>query len=115
MSVTYTWSIPKNGLFTLNTEGQTDVVVQALYQVSGTDGTHTADIPGSVQFTYVSGNPFVPFNQLTEAQVLTWVKDTIGADRINIMEKQVANILDFMANPPVRPKPTPAPWETPAV
>jgi hypothetical protein len=112
MAITYTWLIPKNGLYTLNTEGQTDVVVQALYEVSGTDGTHTTDTNNMAQFTYVSGNPFVPFNQLTEAQVLTWAKDAIGIDRIAQIEKQIANILDRMANPPVRPKPTPAPWST---
>jgi len=115
MAITYTWSIPKNGLYTLNTEGQTDVVVQALYEVSGTDGTHTTDMNGAAQFTYVSGNPFVPFNQLTEAQVLTWAKDAIGVDRVKMIESQVASILDRMANPPVRPKPTPAPWNTSAV
>ena len=114
MSVTYTWSIEKNGLYTLNTEGQTDVVVQALYKLSGTDGTHTADTNNVAEFTYTPGSPFVPFDQLTESQVLTWVKETLGSERIALMETQIVKTLDYMANPPVRPKPTPAPWDTPA-
>jgi len=110
MANTYTWSIPQNGLMTVPTQaGQTNVVVFARYEVSGTDGTHTATTEGMARFTYNPGAPFTPFANLTQAEVIGWIQ-TSKADLVKQTETRLDNMIAQMANPPVIPKPQPNPW-----
>ncbi len=112
MSNTYTWDIPKNGLITMPTlNGQTDVVTMIRYEVTGTDGTHTATIRGTARVNYVAGAPFTPFTSLTQAEVIAWVQ----ASQNNLVENTQAQIdsqIANMVNPPVRPVPKANPWGT---
>ena len=110
MTIIYTWSIPSSGLLTMNIAGETDGVVSAQYNLTGTDGTYTFIYEGATQFTYSSGSPFVPFDQLTEAQVIGWVQNALGQVAISNMEKTIDKQIERMANPPPQPQPTPAPW-----
>jgi hypothetical protein len=87
-------------------EGQTDVVVNALWQVTGVDGTHTASIGGNTQFTLTQGGTFTPYSQLTEAQVIGW----IPAEQITSAEQCVQGQIDSLINPPVSPSSQALPW-----
>jgi hypothetical protein len=87
-------------------EGQTDVVVNALWQVTGVDGTHTASIGGNTQFTLQQGAAFTPYNQLTQAQVIGW----IPAEQITSAEQCVQGQIDSLINPPVSPSSQALPW-----
>jgi hypothetical protein len=87
-------------------EGQTDVVVNALWTVQGVDDAHTASIGGNTQFTLEQGSSFTPYSQLTQAQVLGW----IPAEQIASAQACVQGQLDSMVNPPVSPAKTPLPW-----
>ena len=66
---TYTWTIA-------NLERQTDTggVVTVHWRVNCQDGDCTASAYGTAGFTPNTKDPdFVPFDQLTEADVLEWV------------------------------------------
>ena len=94
-------------MFTLPQEaGQTDVVVNVQYLVSGVDGTYTADIGFSQQFTIQQGGSFTPYAQLTEAQVVGWA----DPQTVSNMQACVQGQIDSMINPPVSPTSQPLPW-----
>jgi hypothetical protein len=70
-----TWSID-------NMDRQTadDLVTTAHWRVSAVDGEHSAGAYGSVGFT--RGDSFTPFEELTEAQVIAWVKEQLDTAEI---------------------------------
>ena len=87
----------------------TGYVVNVLFNVSGTDGTYTAEIGGNITFTPEQDQPdFVPYDQLTQAEVIGWINTAT-----NNQENYYANIdgqLNSLVNPPVPPENTPLPW-----
>jgi len=94
-------------MFTLPQEaGQTDVVVNVNYLVAGVDGTYTADIGFSQQFTIQQGEAFTPYASLTEAQVVGWA----DPQTVSNMQACVQGQIDSMINPPVSPSSQPLPW-----
>ena len=102
---TYTTTI--NKMYTLNAPEQ-GFVVNVLFTVSGTDGTHTASIDGNIQFTDQVESDYIPYDQLTEATVLGWINDATDNQANNY-----ANIdgqIQSMITPPVSPAAQPLPW-----
>jgi hypothetical protein len=105
MATTYTTII--NSMYTLNSPEQ-GFVVNVLFTVSGTDGTNTASIDGNIQFTYLVVSDYVPYDQLTESEVIGWINAST-----NNQENYYANIdgqINSMVNPPVSPEAQPLPW-----
>jgi hypothetical protein len=102
---TYTTTI--TAMYTI--PNPTGYVVNVLFNVSGTDGTYTANIDGQIQFTPEQSEPgFIPYDQLTQAEVIGWI-NTATDNQINYY----ANIdgqINSMINPPVSPTNTPLPW-----
>jgi hypothetical protein len=94
-------------MFTLPQEaGQTDVVVNVNYLVTGVDGANTADIGFSQQFTIQQGGSFTPYADLTEAQVVGWA----DPQTVSNMQACVQGQIDSMINPPVSPTSQALPW-----
>jgi hypothetical protein len=88
-------------------EGRTDVVVNALWQVTGVDGQYTADIGGNTQFTLSPDTPnFTPYADLTEAQVIGWIPES----QIISAQQCVQGQIDSLITPPVSPSSQPLPW-----
>jgi hypothetical protein len=105
MATTYTTVI--NQMYTLNSPEQ-GFVVNVLFTVNGTDGTYTAFVDGSIQFTDQVETDFIPYDQLTEEQVIGWI-NTATDNQINYY----ANIdgqINSLVNPPVNPEAQPLPW-----
>jgi hypothetical protein len=65
----------------------TGLVFVAHWRVNAVDGEHTAGAYGSVGFT--RGDDFTPFDELTEAQVLTWVKSQLEVEQIEAALAQI--------------------------
>jgi len=87
-------------------EGQTDVVVNVIYLVTGVDDTYTANISFNQQYTIQQGVSFTPYSELTEAQVVAWA----DPQTITNMEACVQGQIDSMINPPVSPTSQALPW-----
>lgn len=82
-------------------------VVNAIWQVEGVDGSYTASIGGNTQFNSADQEgAFVPYDSLTEAQVIGW----IPAEAIASAQACVQGQIDSMITPPVSPENTPLPW-----
>lgn len=82
-------------------------VVNALWTVTGVDGQYTASIDGNTLFdSSQQSGPFVPYNQLTESLVISW----IPSQQILNAQTNVQGQIDGLMNPPVSPQDTPLPW-----
>ena len=79
-----------------NLERQTSdgLVTTAHWRVNAVDGEHSAGAYGSVGFA--RGEDFTPFEQLTEAQVIGWVKSQLDVEQI---EAALAQIIAEQKNP----------------
>lgn len=113
MSATFTWTIA-NMQVVPQLDDETDVVVQATWvctgvqEVNGKTYTNSAEGAGSFSAPQ-QGQPFTPYDQLTQEQVLTWVWQTISQEKI---ESSVQGVLNNEINPPTVE--LPLPWATPA-
>lgn len=87
-------------------EGQTDVVVNAMWEVAGVQDTYTASIGGNSQFTITQGSGFTPYADLTQAQVIGWIPE----DQITSAQQCVQGQIDSMVTPPVSPSSQALPW-----
>ena len=73
MTVTKTWQVN-----TLERELADGYVNKVIYRVDGTDGTYNFRATGEVNLP--KPDTLVPYADLTESQVLGWVKAKIDAD-----------------------------------
>jgi hypothetical protein len=82
-------------------------VVNALWRVTGVDGSYTAAIDGNTTFNSADQQgPVVPYADLTEAIVIGW----IPAQDISNAQACVQGQIDSMITPPVSPQNTALPW-----
>lgn len=108
--MTITWAVTAMTAYPQQA-GETDVVFSVAWCCTATDGTFTTAVPGSIGVTWQAGTPFTPYDQLTEAQVLQWVFDGLGAEKLTVEGYAVKGVED-QANPPtVSP---PLPWAPPS-
>jgi hypothetical protein len=82
-------------------------VVNALWEVTGVDGTYTASIDGNTQFNSADQvGAFIPYDQLTEAIVIGWIPESA----ITSAQQCVQGQIDSLITPPVSPASQPLPW-----
>ena len=82
-------------------------VVNALWEVTGVDGTYTASIGGNTQFNSADQEGAItPYADLTEAVVLSWIPESAIASAQQCVQGQI----DSMITPPVSPTSTALPW-----
>ena len=94
MATTYTTTV--TNLYTIpNPAGY---VVNAIFEVTGTDGTHTASIGGNCQFTPTQGQTIIPFDQLTQAEVIGWIQSALGPQGIANYEANVQRQINSIEN-----------------
>lgn len=111
MSATFNWTIA-NMQIVPQLDGQTDVVVQAVWVCAGVQvangKTYTNSSEGNGAFAAPQqGQPFTPYDQLTQDQVLGWVWQTISQEKI---ESGVQGQLNNQISPPTMN--APLPWAT---
>lgn len=91
-------------------EGEQDVVVAVVWKCFGTEDsggqTYTAEMEKTTLIQLVSGQPFTPYADLTQEQVLGWVWSS-GISQ-QACETYVQQQINNQINPPIiRP---PLPW-----
>jgi len=86
-------------------------VVNVNWTLTGTDGTQTASIDGNTQYSVSEAQPgFTPYAQLTQAQVIGWVQESLGATGVANFEANVQGQINSLESPPVSPVTEPLPW-----
>lgn len=100
--IEYNWTITQ-----LERQTDTGGVITAHWRVTAVDGDYTASAYSTVGFTPDASAPdFVPFDQLTEADVLGWVWASEDMDK-DEMEANLAAKIEADKNPTTA---TGTPW-----
>jgi hypothetical protein len=86
-----TWTI--EGMDCESISGETNVVVKVTWKVSGADAVNTCYCQKSTSFTYATGASFTPYADLTQAQVLGWVADSLGTAGVAFYDDLIASQL----------------------
>lgn len=101
-----TWTVtdmlvkPQEGAYT-------DVVYIVNWLCSDTDGTNEARRGEKTEVPAPAGGTFVPFDQLTEAEVIGWVQAQLGPEQVAAIEADLNMQIPYMQNPPVTSLPLP--------
>ena len=90
---TYTWAIAN-----LDRNTSDGKVIVAHYTVSAKNDTYSAGAYGSLGF---DGEITTPFSELTEQQIVGWVKDALGEEKVTEVELALQKQLDEQAAPSV--------------
>lgn len=103
MAIVYTWEV--TGLKTTTVANTDNVVVQTYWKKIGTDengneGTFSGATPFSVQ-NMPPGTSFIPFEDLTEEEVITWIKATVVDGYAEHVNNQIQKQIDNKKNPVV--------------
>lgn len=88
-------------------DGFADVVYMVNWIASDTDGTNEARRGGKTEVPLPAGGTFVPFDQLTEAEVIGWVKEVLGLEQVAAIEADLNVQILYMQQPPVTSPPLP--------
>lgn len=106
MAITNTWAVVQMDAYP-EYEGEPDVVFTVHWTLTGTDGTYSGSVYGSVGVSLAEGATFTPYADLTEAQVISWVQDALGEDAVMGYEANVAQQIADQIDPPVVTPPLP--------
>jgi len=87
-----TWAIAN-----LERETADGFVFTAHYTVNAKDDTYSAGAYGSIGFERPDN--LIPFANLTEADVVSWVKEALGADKVTEIEAALQSQIDQQRNP----------------
>jgi len=80
-------------------EGQTDVVFTIHWRAELSQDDKTASNYGSVGVKYTAGEPFTPFEELSEDKVVGWAKAALGEEKVSKIEANLSAQLEALLNP----------------
>lgn len=107
MSNSYTWLISSLDCIP-DVDGLTDYVVIAHWTCTGTDGTFSGSVYNTQSFTVDPAKPdYIPFADLTEAEVISWVQDSLGSDTVDAVYRSIDQQIEAQVNPPIVTPPLP--------
>ena len=102
MAVSFAWSFSELDVIIENSEGLADVVYTIHWRLNADDGEgHTASTIGTSSVTYDPDgpDPFIPFEDLTEAVVQNWTISQITEEGVEQMESSLAANIERQINP----------------
>lgn len=89
-------------------EGKTDYVVTVHWDCTATDGTYNGRVYSTTSFEVDADKPdYVPYADLTEAEVIQWVQASLGAETVVATEANVLQQIENQKNPPIVQPPLP--------
>ena len=93
--MTYNWII--SDLVAKIQDGELSNIIETVhYRYQATDGEHTADVYGSVGLEAPDAESFKPFEEVTEADVISWLESKLD---VEAMQEGLSKQLDAIANP----------------
>jgi len=110
MTITNTWGVVQMECYP-EYEGQPDMVFNVHWNLTGTEDNYVGYAYGSVSVPLADEENFTPYEELTQEQVIGWVKDALGEEQVLNYEANVAAQIEAQRNPTVV-KP-PLPWSQP--
>ena len=93
MAITKAWEI-----ITLERDLSDGYVRKVIYRVKGIDGS-TEKVRATGEVTLIKPSTLIPYKDLTEAQVIGWVKTKLGADEVAAIEKSLEDQIALINTP----------------
>ncbi len=87
----YLWTISQ--MDRLTSDGY---VITVHYNISATEGEHSASTYGTTSYTQAEGASFIPYESLTQEVVVGWVQEALGKD---VVEASLQSQLDALKAP----------------
>jgi hypothetical protein len=87
---------------TYPTQGElTDVVYNVHWRLTGAEGEHSATVIGTQSLTAENIQPegFIPFESLTHEQVIAWVEEAMGENRVAELKASVDSQVAALITP----------------
>ena len=88
-----TWKIEK--FITINNETHTDIVKKVEFNIKYEKDGKFAETRGNKDITY-NPDSFTDYNSITESQAVTWVKNVLGTEKVDALEKLVTDCYNNM-------------------
>jgi hypothetical protein len=101
---TYTWTVTAMDCYP-EVDGETDVVFTVHWTCAGVEDEYFSSVYSTQSVTVNPSEPFTPYDQLTQDQVLNWIW-TSGVDK-DATEATVNQQVQNLINPPVVTPPLP--------
>ena len=89
----FTWAVKQLNVIPFN-GSHTDVVHSIAWEVTGVDNEDSASSSGALSVNTDDIQNFVPYENLTEEQVLSWVFATLGQEGKTKAESQVQLVIE---------------------
>lgn len=85
-----------------NVDGLIDYVVTAHWDCTATDGIYSGRVYSTTSFEVDADKPdYIPYTDLTQDQVVEWVKTKLGAETVAATETNVLQQIETQKNPPI--------------
>lgn len=104
--MTYSWQIMLIKCYP-EVDGNTDVVFEINWRREAASDGFVADVYGSQAITLDASAPFTPYADLTEAQVIAWLEEAMGAEALAAIDAQLDAHIQKQINPTVLTPPLP--------
>ena len=106
---TYKWSITSISTLPCPPAPIENCVISARYIVTASNKNTTVSIDGSIKFLASTEGDLTPYANLTEKQVLGWIKSE--PNLVTNIESNLDGQIDAILNPAIAPEETPLPWK----
>jgi hypothetical protein len=106
MAITNTWAVQQMDCYP-EEDGEMDVVFNVHWTLTGEEAGFTGYVYGTQGVTIDPDAPFTPYADLTETQVIGWVKSAMGEAQVTSYEENVAEQINNQIVPPVVTPPLP--------
>jgi len=103
MANTYSWKI-QSLIYDVgpDSEGHSDVVIQIESKLIASDGEDPPVEASSwvtTKVTWEEGDQWIPYGDLVESDVVGWVEDDLGADKVADMKSRLDGQIEDLVNP----------------
>jgi hypothetical protein len=96
--ITYNWNCKTVDVHPQE-EGETNVVYNVHWIVTGADGDYSATNIGTQILPSSEGDTFIPFEDLTNEIVVEWTKEAMGEEQVAQIEATIAAAIEDQVNP----------------
>ena len=121
MAITYKWDIPQMNAH-IQAEGEDNVIYTVHYRYTGSEEsggkTYSDTNIGTQSYTYVAGDPFVPYadTEAFEAVVIGWLEGSLDVPAMQtsiaaVIAAEIAPVNEDLYFTWMNPAPTPPPVE----
>lgn len=108
MTTSITWAV--QNMVSIPKPNVDEFVMTVNCVVTATDKKSTFSDFQSGVFDYDSDSSYGPYENITEAQAIAWVKESMGEARVAAFEQALIQKVYFMSNPVPQPAIKPLPW-----